>query len=141
MIAVRMDARLKARFDPSDVVQCVLAEAAQKMVDFSQPSEHFYRWVRQLAWDELSRLQRDHIHTKKRSVMREDDRWQAQATDESTARLADQLAACQLGPRSRLIRQERGVRVRRALGQLAAAEREILEGVFETLSHVSPGRG
>ena len=46
MVAVRMDSRLKARFDPSDVVQIVLAEAAQKMVSFQNPPEQFYPWLR-----------------------------------------------------------------------------------------------
>ena len=53
IVAVRMDSRLKARFDPSDVVQSVLAEAAQKMVTFQQSPEQFFAWLRQLAWDEL----------------------------------------------------------------------------------------
>ena len=71
MVAVRMDSRLKARIDPSDVVQIVLAEAAQKMVSFRNTPEKFYPWLRQLAWDELARLHRDHIQAKKRSVARE----------------------------------------------------------------------
>jgi RNA polymerase sigma-70 factor (ECF subfamily) len=41
MLAVRMDPRLRARIDPSDIVQTVLAEATQKMVCFSQPPEQF----------------------------------------------------------------------------------------------------
>src|SRR5262245_19516024 len=48
MVAVRMDSRLKARLDPSDVVQMVLAEAAQKMSSFQSQPEHFYPWLRQL---------------------------------------------------------------------------------------------
>src|SRR5262245_19914736 len=63
MVAVRMDSRLKSRLDPSDVVQTVLAQAALKMVSFRNPPEQFYSWLRQLAWDELARLHRDHIRT------------------------------------------------------------------------------
>lgn len=127
MVAVRMDARLQSRIDPSDVVQSVLAEAAQNMVAFPHPPEQFYRWLRQLAWDELARLHRDHIKTKKRSVRREDDAWQAGAADASAARLADHFAARQPGPGSRLIQAERRERVLLALGQLAPQDREILE--------------
>jgi RNA polymerase sigma-70 factor (ECF subfamily) len=126
MVAVRMDSRLKARFDPSDVVQSVLAEAAQKMVSFQNPPEQFYPWLRQLAWDELARLHRDHIRTKKRSVAREEDDWQARAADESMLQLADRLAAQQLGPGSRLIHKELRTRVRTALTQLAPQDREVL---------------
>jgi RNA polymerase sigma-70 factor (ECF subfamily) len=126
MVAVRMDSRLKSRVDPSDVVQSVLAEAAQKMVTFQKPLEQFYPWLRQLAWDELARLNRDHIRTKKRSVAREADDWEGRAADESMLLLADRLAAQQLGPGSRLIRQEIRARVQTALAQLPAQDREVL---------------
>jgi RNA polymerase sigma-70 factor, ECF subfamily len=126
MVAVRMDSRLKARFDPSDVVQSVLAEAAQKMVAFEKPPEQFYPWLRQLAWDELARLHRDHIRTKKRSVSREEDDWRGRAADESMLQLADRLATQQLGPGSRLVHKELRTRVRAALAQLAPQDREVL---------------
>jgi RNA polymerase sigma-70 factor (ECF subfamily) len=126
MVAVRMDSRLKARLDPSDIVQSVLAEAAQKMVAFHQEPEQFFPWLRQLAWDELARLHRDHIRTKKRSVSREEDDWQGQAADESMMQLADRLATQQLGPGSRLIHKELRARVRAALDQLAPQDREVL---------------
>jgi RNA polymerase sigma-70 factor, ECF subfamily len=126
MVAVRMDSRLKARLDPSDIVQSVLAEAAQKMVAFQQEPEQFFPWLRQLAWDELARLHRDHIRTKKRSVSREEDDWQGKAADESMMQLADRLATQQLGPGSRLIHKELRNRVRAALDQLAPQDREVL---------------
>jgi RNA polymerase sigma-70 factor (subfamily 1) len=126
MVAVRMDSRLKARFDPSDVVQSVLAEAAQKMIAFQKPPEQFFPWLRQLAWDELSRLHRDHIRTKKRSVSREEDDWRRRAADESMLQLADRLAAQQVGPGSRLVHKELRTRVRAALAELAPPDREVL---------------
>jgi RNA polymerase sigma-70 factor (ECF subfamily) len=126
MVAVRMDSRLKARVDPSDVVQSVLAEAAQKMVNFRNPPEQFYPWLRQLAWDELARLHRDHIRTKKRSVSREADDWQGGLADESMMQLADRLATQQLGPGSRLVHKELRARVQSALAQLAPQDREVL---------------
>src|SRR4051812_37586674 len=92
MVAVRMDSRLKTRVDPSDVVQSVLAQAAQKVVTFQNPPEQFFHWLRQLAWDELARLHRDHIHTKKRSVSREQDDWRGRMADDSMMQLAERLA-------------------------------------------------
>jgi DNA-directed RNA polymerase specialized sigma24 family protein len=106
MVAMRMDARLKARFDPSDVAQSVLAEVAQKMVSFQQPPDRFYPWLRQLAWDELARLHRDHVRTKKRSISREQHDWHTHTADESMLQLADHLASRQLGPSSQLVRKE-----------------------------------
>jgi RNA polymerase sigma-70 factor (subfamily 1) len=126
MVAVRMDSRLKARFDPSDVVQAVLTEAAQKMVMLQQSPEQFFPWLRQLAWDELARLSRDHIHTQKRSVTREQNDWQGQVADDSMLELAERLATQQLGPGSRLVHKEIRARVQTALAQLDRADREIL---------------
>ena len=126
MVAIRMDSRLKARLDPSDVVQTVLAEAAQKMVTFQQSPEQFFAWLRQLAWDELARLRRDHIRTQKRSVTREQHDWQGQVANDSMLELADRLAVQQLGPGSRLVHKELRARVQAALAQLEPADREIL---------------
>jgi RNA polymerase sigma-70 factor (ECF subfamily) len=126
MVAVRMDSRLKSRLDPSDVVQIVLAEAALKMVSFRNPPEQFYSWLRQLAWDELARLHRDHIQTKKRSVSREEDDWKNRLVDESVMQLAEHLATQQLGPGSQLVRKELRARVQSALEHLGPQDREVL---------------
>jgi RNA polymerase sigma-70 factor (ECF subfamily) len=126
MIAVRMDTRLRARLDPSDVVQIVLAHAAANIAAFARPAEEFFAWLRQLAWDELSRLHRDHVATQKRSVAREQQEWAARSMEESMVRLADQLAAKQLGPCSQLVHQELRARVRAALQQLTEQDREVL---------------
>lgn len=126
MVAVRMDARLATRIDPSDVVQSVLAKASRKMVTFNRKPELFVAWLRQLTWDELARLRREHVHTGKRSVKREDGDWQGQATDGSLHELANRFAAQQSGPKSRLVRSETRARVQAALAQLAPADREVL---------------
>jgi RNA polymerase sigma-70 factor, ECF subfamily len=127
MVAIRLDPLLRARFDPSDVVQSVLAEAARKMmVALNNEPERFYPWLRQLAWDRLARLYRDHVRTEKRSVDREEPNWQAQVADDSMLQLADQLAARQLGPHSLAVREETRGRVRTALTRLPATDREVL---------------
>src|SRR5213593_3260301 len=73
MITVRMDRRLAARVDPSDVVQEVLADAAQELSDYLRRRPlPFYPWLRQLAWDRLVELHRRHVRARKRSVTREE---------------------------------------------------------------------
>jgi RNA polymerase sigma-70 factor (ECF subfamily) len=127
MVAIRLDPRLKARFDPSDIVQSVLAEAARRiMVALNNEPERFYPWLRQLTWDRLARLHRDHVHIQKRSVRRERPNWQGQVTDESMLELAEQLATRQPGPHSRLVREEMRSRVRQSLDQLPPKDREVL---------------
>src|SRR5262245_35647023 len=64
LIALRMDRRLAARLDPSDVVQETLAEAVQQLSDYlRRGSVPFYPWLRQLALDRLAELHRRHIRT------------------------------------------------------------------------------
>lgn len=124
MIAVRLDRRLVARLDPSDVVQEVLAEAAHKLADYL---EHrplpFYPWLRQLAWERLIKLHQRHLHAQKRSVRRE----QAMALpDESALELAQRLLAPGSSPSQQLLRAELRERVQAALAQLAEPDREVL---------------
>lgn len=62
MVAVRLDERLSARVDPSDVVQETLAAAAAQLSDYirSRPLP-FYPWLRQIAWNRLVELGRRHL--------------------------------------------------------------------------------
>src|SRR6516165_1228160 len=89
MIALRMDRRLAARLDPSDVVQETLGEAIQQLSEYLRRRPlPFYPWLRQLALDRLAELHRRHIQARKRSVTREE----AQAIpDESVLEAAPRL--------------------------------------------------
>ena len=72
MIAIRMDQRLAARFDPSDVVQEALLTASVQLPEYArQRPLPFYPWLRQIAWHRLIRMGRHHLATQKRSVARE----------------------------------------------------------------------
>jgi RNA polymerase sigma-70 factor (ECF subfamily) len=126
MIALHLDPRVAARIDPSDVVQETLLEAHRRLPDYleSEPIP-FYSWLRQIAWDKLVHLQQQHLLTKRRSVTREKLK-AAVLSDDSIALLARRLAANDPGPHHRLVRAEQRARVRAALEQLAAADRELL---------------
>jgi RNA polymerase sigma-70 factor (ECF subfamily) len=126
MIALRMDRRLAARLDPSDVVQETLAEAVQQLSDYLRRRPlPFYPWLRQLALDRLAELHRRHIRTRKRSVTREEAQAPA-LPDESVLELAARLLARGSSPSARMHRQELRDRVQAALAQLADADREVL---------------
>jgi RNA polymerase sigma-70 factor (ECF subfamily) len=126
MIAVRIDPRLAGRVDPSDIVQETLLEAARKLPRFaSERRLPFYPWLRELACEQLIRLHRHHLQAQRRSVTREENLSLA-LSEESTAELADFLAAGQSGPSQQAIREEIRHRVREALAQLDPRDREIL---------------
>jgi RNA polymerase sigma-70 factor (ECF subfamily) len=126
MIVVRMDRRLAARLDPSDVVQETLAEAAQKLADYARERPlPFYPWLRRLAWERLVRLHRHHVRSQKRSVTREEN-LEMPLPDESVARLADRLVTDGTSPTARLVFREMLDRVQSALAQLTSSDRDTL---------------
>jgi RNA polymerase sigma-70 factor (ECF subfamily) len=127
MVALRLDRRLAARLDPSDVVQEVLAQASRRLPDYLRERPiAFYPWLRQMALEHLIQLHRRHVLAKKRSVRREEPTLPP-LPDESVEELADRLVGSASGPSQRLVRQEARERVRAALDGLAAIDREVLE--------------
>lgn len=126
MIAVRLDRRLAARIDPSDVVQETLAEAVQQLSAYlwDRPLP-FYPWLRQLAWKRLAALYRRHVRAGKRSVCRE-AHGSPPLPDESALDLAGRLLARGSSPSARLRHEEQRDRVRTALARLPEGDREVL---------------
>jgi RNA polymerase sigma-70 factor (ECF subfamily) len=126
MVAVRMDRRLAARIDPSDVVQETLADALQLLSDYlrDQPLP-FYPWLRQLAWKRLAELYRRHVQAQKRSVRREEPRPPA-LPDQSALELANRLLARGSSPSARLRKEELRGLMQTALTQLPEHDREVL---------------
>jgi RNA polymerase sigma-70 factor (ECF subfamily) len=126
LIGLRLDRRLAARLDPSDVVQESLADAAGKLSDYlrMQPMP-FYPWLRSLALERLIALYRQHIRTSKRSVRREERALPA-LPDESALELAQRLCARNSTPSQRLAMSEARAQVRAALDRLSERDRELL---------------
>lgn len=124
MVAVRMDNLLRARFDPSDVVQEAYMEVSRRLSEYGQTRPiPFYPWLRQIAWERLVELHRWHFR-KKRSVVREQH--DVPLSDESFCHLAEGLVASRSSPSGRLVRHELVERVRRAMSSLDVTSREIL---------------
>jgi RNA polymerase sigma-70 factor (ECF subfamily) len=126
MIAIRLDKRLAARIDPSDIVQEAMRDAFKRLPEyFSDPQLSFYPWLRRIAWDRLMDMYRQHIAAEKRSVLKE-QLWAADLNDESIAELAHSLAANSQNPRQRAMLAEMDARMMAALVQLKPHDREIL---------------
>jgi RNA polymerase sigma-70 factor (ECF subfamily) len=121
-VELRLDTRLRGRFDPADVVQEAQLEAVRRLPRYlEQPRLPFRLWLRQLAHDRLLNLRRDHAGTARRSVDRE-----VALPEGSAAAFASQLLAAGSSPSQHLTRQELARRVREALALLAEADREVL---------------
>ena len=126
MVAVRIDPRLAARVDPSDVVQEALAEASQKLPEYLRERPlPFYPWLRQIAWETLVDMHTRHLAVQKRSVTRE-GRGHLVLPDESAMQLVDRLVGTGTSPSRQATRQEMRQRVRAALERLPVHDREVV---------------
>ncbi len=135
MVSMRLDPRLAARVDPSDVVQEALAVAYPRLDDYLRDRPvPGYPWLRQFAWECLLQLHRRHIAAGRRSVTRE-QAWQPRLSSDSVLRLSQRLLAPGRSPNSELIRQELRDRLAAALAKLSDSDREIL--VMRNLEQMS----
>jgi RNA polymerase sigma-70 factor (ECF subfamily) len=126
VVALRLDRRLAARIDPSDIIQEAMADAASKLSDYLENRPlPFYPWLRRLALERLLEIHRRHIQAQKRSVMREQGQ-SLPLTDDSTLELAHRLLAGGPPPLGKLLRDELQRRVQEALALLAPHDQEVL---------------
>jgi RNA polymerase sigma-70 factor (ECF subfamily) len=126
LIGLRLDRRLAARVDPSDVVQEALMDAAAKLSEYlrTRPMP-FYPWLRSLGLERLIALHRWHIRTGKRSVRREEQALPP-LPEESALELAGRLCARAKGPSQQLALSQARAQVRAALERLSERDRELL---------------
>ncbi len=127
MVAMRVDRRLSARFDPSDVVQEALMIAHARLVDYAREQQiPFYPWLRGLAWEQLLKFRERHMLAQKRSVEREQTT-APPINDESVALLVDRFVDAGQTPSQHVANMELSDKVRAALGTLRQRDREIIE--------------
>jgi RNA polymerase sigma-70 factor (ECF subfamily) len=131
LVELRLDPRLRARVDPSDVVQEAQLEAARRLQEDPKPPPMPFRlWLRQLASDRLLMLRRYHVGAARRSVQRE-----VGLPDRSSLRLAQQYLARGASPSQQVDERDLARRVRQAVAQLLESDREVLlMRTFEGLS-------
>jgi len=126
MVRMRLDQRIRARIDVSDVVQDVLVEANRRLRDYlDNPTMAFHLWLRQIAKDRIIDAHRRHRGSAKRSV----DREQVAAPlgeERSSIELAAQLCDRQLTPAAAATQQELARRVEQSLADLGEQDCEII---------------
>jgi RNA polymerase sigma-70 factor (ECF subfamily) len=122
VVSLRLDPQLRARVDPSDVVQETQMEAVRRLRGYLDDEPLPFRlWLRQLAHDRLLMLRRRHVTAARRAVGRE-----LALPDGSSFQLAAQLFRGSSTPSEQYNRRELAQRVRQALAQMPDGDRELL---------------
>jgi RNA polymerase sigma-70 factor (ECF subfamily) len=132
LVELRLDARLRARLDPSDVVQETQLEAFRRLPDFLQRRPMPFRlWLRKTVQERLRMAERQHLEASRRAVGRE-----LPLPDASSLLLAQQLVGAGATPSQHVARGELARRVREAVAALQDLDREVLlMRTFEGLSY------
>jgi RNA polymerase sigma-70 factor (ECF subfamily) len=142
---LQVDARFRAKFDPSDIVQQTLLEAVRDFPKFRGSTEaEMAAWLRQILAHVLRHQVRHFGGAARRDLSREVSLEQALA--ESSRRLADALAAPISSPSERASRHELELRLADALSRLPADYAEIIllrnvEGLSHEEAAARMGRG
>lgn len=125
LIDLRLEPRVRARIDASDVIQETFVEATRRAAEFGERQEvPFYIWLRFLAVQRLAQLHRHHLGTQKRDARRETRGWSG--PEASSIALGQSLAAAGPTPSERLMAEEERTRVLATLETLKPEDREIL---------------
>jgi RNA polymerase sigma-70 factor (ECF subfamily) len=122
VIDSRLDDRLRARVDPSDIVQETQMEAFRKLDDYLDREPMPFRlWLRHTAYERLLMAHRRHLGAKRRSVRNE-----FPLPENSSLSLAAPFLARGATPSQLVSRRELVARIRQVMQQLAEPDREIL---------------
>jgi RNA polymerase sigma-70 factor (ECF subfamily) len=122
VVELRLDARLRPRVDPSDVVQETQMEAFRRLADYLEREPMPFRlWLRKTAQERLGMAHRQHLGAARRAVDRE-----VHLPDQSSWQLAGQYLAPGSTPSQHVSRRELIQEVQQAVAQLSSADREIL---------------
>jgi RNA polymerase sigma-70 factor, ECF subfamily len=132
-IALRLDRRLAARVDASDVVQDTCLEAFRRLPDYlRRPDLPLDMWLMWLAREQVLMAHRKHLIADKRAVGRE----VAPLPADSSAAVVQSLAGAGPSPSGLAAAAELAEKLRQALERLDNDERElILMRHFEQLSN------
>jgi RNA polymerase sigma-70 factor (ECF subfamily) len=142
MVEMRLDIRLQARLDASDVLQEAYVEVVQRLDEYLRdPKLPLFLWLRLVVGERLLKLHRHHLGTQMRDAGREVSLFRGALPAASSAALAAQLLGKHTSPTQAVLRAERILRLQEALNTLDPMDREILSlRHFEELTAAEAAR-
>lgn len=136
MVRLRMDRKLKARIDASDVVQEVTLEAARRLPEYANEKPvAFFSWLRWIANDKLIDSHRFHVDAQKRQVDREVSIFSKPIVEATSCALAEHLLGRLASPLEAVQLAETQIAIENALNGLEPVDREVL--VLRHFEHLS----
>ena len=127
MVMLRMDRRLHARIDPSDVLQDTWLDCSRRFSDFAkQSSMSFFQWLRYLTSQRLIDLHRTHLGAAMRDASQEVSLYQGGLPAASSMSLAEHLMGRVTSASDAAQRAEIQIRIQDALNSMDAVDREVL---------------
>jgi RNA polymerase sigma-70 factor (ECF subfamily) len=142
MVEMRLDHRLQARLDASDVIQDAYVDVAGRLEEYLRdPKLPLFLWLRLVVGERLQKLHRHHLGAKMRDAGREVSLYRGALPAASSAALAAQLLGKHTSPTQAAVRAERILRLQEALNALDPLDREILSlRHFEELTAAEAGQ-
>jgi RNA polymerase sigma-70 factor (ECF subfamily) len=142
MVELRLDRRLQARIDASDVVQEAYVDAVRRLDEYlRRPDYPLFLWLRLIVGERLLKLHRYHLGTRMRNAELEVSIYRGALPAATSAALAAQLLGKHTSPTQAAVRAERMLRLQEALNSLDPMDREVLSlRHFEDLSLAETAR-
>ncbi|MEM7313134.1 MAG: sigma-70 family RNA polymerase sigma factor [Planctomycetota bacterium] len=126
MVALRLDPRVRARVDDSDVLQDAYLEAARRLDDYlKDPPMPFFLWLRWITGERIKMCHRKHLGAERRDATR-DRILGSMGLQASTQSLAMQLAGQSESPSRAAMEAELYRCVEKVMDGLPELDREVL---------------
>jgi RNA polymerase sigma-70 factor, ECF subfamily len=127
MARLRLDRRLRGRFDPEDVLQEAFLDATRRLGDYAaDPKMPPFLWLRFLTIQRLQTLHRLHLGVQSRDASREVSLHNGSLPAADSRSLAAQLLGRLTTPSRAAIRAEIQIKIQHALDAMDPIDREIL---------------
>jgi RNA polymerase sigma-70 factor (ECF subfamily) len=127
MVDLRLDRRLQARVDASDVIQEAYVEVVSRLDEYLRaPRLPLFLWLRLVVGERLMKLHRYHLGTRLRDAGLEVSLYREALPAASSSALAAQLLGKHTSPTQAVLRAERMLRVQEAINSLDPLDREVL---------------
>jgi RNA polymerase sigma-70 factor (ECF subfamily) len=138
MVQLRLDRRLQARVDGSDVLQEAFLEASLRYDEYRRASSMPpFLWLRFIVGQRLILLHRKHLGVKAREASRDVSLYQGALPEATSQSLAAQLLGRNTSPSHAAMRAELRMRLQEVLNGMDDIDREVLVlRHFEQLSNV-----